>query len=198
MNKIILATASPYRKQAFGFLGLDFIAEASNVDEYLKDRPINPEELVKYLAKLKAEAVAKAVAKNHFDGIIIGFDSVAYFNRQIIEKPKSRQEAFERLKRFSGRYHEFYTGIHMINLSNRKILSRVVKTEVLMRDLSEKEITKYLDQDPNFLTYALGYDPLGNYSSTFVRRIEGSYNNLTRGIPLEKIVEMLKEIGYEF
>lgn len=193
MTKIILATSSPYRKKAFEFLGIDFRAEESNIDESQLERN-NPEELVKELSRLKAEQVAK----NHPDAIIIGMDSVGYFNGQILEKPKSREEAFWRLRSLSGDKHQFYTGIYMVNTGLNKAISEVVKTEVFMRDLSEREINKYLDEDPCFNTYALGYDPAEHSSAAFVQRIEGSYNNLLHGIPLEVIVEMLPEVGYTF
>lgn len=192
MTKIILATISPYRKEAFKFLGIDFEAKGSNIDESQVERK-NPEELVKTLSRLKAEAVAK----NHSDAIVIGMDSIGYFNGQILEKPKSRNEEFQRLKSLSEKNYQFYTGIHMINTVSKKAISRIVKTEIFMRNLSDKDINKYLDEDLNFNTYALGYDPLRHFSSTFVKRIKGSYNNLTRGIPLEEVVEMLPEIGYK-
>lgn len=190
-TKIILATTSPYRKEAFGYLGIPSEAEGSNIDESRAERN-DPEKLVKNLSKLKAEAVAK----NHPDAIVIGMDSVAYFNDEILEKPKSREEDFQRLQKLSGKNHQFYTGVYIINTTTDKVISRVVKTEVFMRELSEEEINKYLDEDPNFNTYALGYDPVKHISSSFVKRIEGSYYNLLGGIPLETIVEMLKEIGY--
>lgn len=192
MQKIILATTSPYRKETFEYLGIPFNTEGSNVDESQLERD-NPEELVKQLSKLKAEAVAK----NHSDAIVIGMDSVTYFNGQILEKPKSREEDFQRLKALSGNKHQFYTGIYMINTATNKMLSRTVITDVFMRELSEEEINKYLDEDHNFNTYALGYDPVKHYSASFVKRIEGSYYNLLKGIPLETIIEMLREIGYQ-
>jgi septum formation protein len=192
MGKIILATTSPYRKETFRYLGIPFKAEGSNADESQAERN-DPEELVKNLSKLKAETVAK----NHPDAIVIGMDSVAYFNDEILEKPKSKEEDFQRLKELSGNNHQFYTGVYIINTTTDKVISRVVKTEVFMRELSEEEINKYLDEDPNFNTYALGYDPVKHISSSFVQRIEGSYYNLLGGIPLEIIVEMLKEIGYK-
>lgn len=192
MSKIILATTSPYRRETFGYLGIPFETEGSNVDESQLERN-NPEELVKGLSRLKAEAVAK----NHSDAIVIGMDSVTYFNGQILEKPKSKEEDFQRLKAFSENNHQFYTGIHMINTASGKTLSKIVKTDVFMRELSEEEINKYLDEDPNFNTYSLGYDPVKHYSASFVERIEGSYYNLLGGIPLEAIIEMLKEIGYK-
>lgn len=192
MPKIILATTSPHRKEAFGFLGIDFEAKGSNVDESKVGRN-NPEDLVKALSKLKAEAVAK----DYFDAIVIGFDSVGFFEGQILEKPKSKEEAFQILKSLSGKKHQFYTGIYMIDTASDKKISRSVKTEVFMRELPDEEIEKYFDEDPDFNTYAVGYDPLGHCSSAFVKRVEGSYNNFTRGIPLEEVVEMLYEIGYQ-
>lgn len=189
---IILATKSPYRQEAFKMLDIEFLAEGSDVEEKFDGRPGSPEELVAYLAKLKAEAVAK----NHSEGIVIGFDSVGWFGGQVLEKPVSREESFERLKNISGQDFQFYTGVHVINLASGKIISDVVKTEIEMREITGTEINKYLDQDPYYNTYANGFDPLGNYSSTFPKSVKGSYNNFLRGIPLEKIVEILKEVGY--
>ena len=192
--RIILATKSPYRHQIFRELGFDFAAEPSGINEQFEERPERPEELVKLLAKMKA----KAVAKNKSDGIVIGFDSVVYFEGKILEKPASKEEEFERLMKMSGRRFQFYTGIFMINIEKCKNISDCVVTSAEMRNITESEIRKYLNQDNNFNTYALGFDPLGSYGSTFVSRIEGSYNNLLRGIPTERIMEMLFEVGFSF
>lgn len=191
MTKIILATTSSYRREVFGYLGIPFEAEGSKIDESQLERD-NPEELVKNLSRLKAEAVAK----NHSDAIVIGMDSVTYFNGQILEKPKSKEEAYDRLKSLSGNNHQFYTGVYMVNTAANKALSKIIKTDVFMRKFSDKEINQYLDEDQKFNTYALGYDPVKHISSSFVKRIEGSYNNLLGGIPLEAIMEMLHEIGF--
>jgi septum formation protein len=191
MKKIVLATTSPYRKQAFEMLGIPFETEGSKVDEYFDGRPDSPEELVMHLAQLKCEAVAK----NYAEGIIIGFDSIGWHEGEVLEKPKSRQEAFERLKLLSGKNHQFYTGIHLIDVAEKKVLTKAVKTDIKMRILSDSEINRYLDQDPYYTTYAIGFDPLGHSSSSFSESISGSYNNYLRGIPLEVIVEMLKEMG---
>lgn len=193
MTKIILATSSIYRKKAFSFLDLDFVSQSSDIDEYFENRPNSPKELVLHLAKLKADTVAK----NYDSGIIIGFDSVGWFDGKVLEKPKSKEEAFNRLKSLSGKTHDFYTGIYMKDIKSGKDILKVSITNVEVRELTDSEINKYLNQDSKFNTYALGYDPLGHYSSTFVKRIDGSYNNLTRGIPLEIIIEMLFKIGYK-
>ncbi len=193
MTQIILATSSPYRQEAFRFLDLDFVAQWSDIDEYFEWRPEDPQELVLHLARLKAEAIIE----NYKEGIIIGFDTVGLCNWQVLEKPKSRKEAFERLQTLSDNKHQLFTGIYMKNLDSGKELSKHAITKAEMRKLSDQEINKYLDQDPRFKTYALGYDTLGHYSSSFVIKIEWSYNNLTRGIPMETIMEMLFEIWYK-
>ncbi len=192
MSKIILATTSPYRIEAFKFLGIDFEAEGSKVDESQAERK-DSEELVKTLSILKAEAVAK----NHADAIVIGMDSIGCFNDKILEKPKSKDEAFERLKNLSGNKFEFYTGIHIINTLTQATTSKIVKSELFMRELSEGEINQYLEQDPHYNTYALGFDPLENVSSSFIAELVGSYNNVLRGIPLEVMPKMLSEVGYK-
>ncbi len=189
MTKIILATTSPYRKEIFETLGIAFEVEGSNVDESQLERT-DPDVLVEKLAKLKAEAVAK----NHNDAIIIGFDSVGYFNGKILEKPKSKKEAFERLQFLSGMNHWHYTGIYMINIKSNKIISEVDKTEIFMRNYSDKEIEEYLEQNSEFDRFALGYDTEKHISASFIQKIEGSHLNL-KGIPLSVVVEMLKEIG---
>ena len=192
MTKIILATTSPYRKEAFGFLGIDFETEGSKVDES-KVEMNNPKELVKQLSKLKAEAIAK----NHPGAIVIGMDSVGYSNGKILEKPKSREEAFQRLKNLSGKSYEFYTGVYMVNILTRKAATKVVKSKVFMRKFSDDDIKRYLDEDPDYNKYAHGYDIKNKISSSFVSEINGSYNSALMGIPLEVLPEMLSEVGYE-
>ncbi|MFW6282763.1 MAG: Maf family protein [Minisyncoccales bacterium] len=192
MEKIILATASPYRIQTLKETGYEFLAESSNIDEKFKGRPENPLELVKTLAKLKAEDVSK----NHKEGIIIGMDSIGYFNEKILEKPKSYHEALNRLQDLSGKTYSFFTGVHLINKNNDKTLNKTIETKVQMRELKEDEIRNYLDNDKEerYKTYAQGYDPINGISSSFISEIIGSPLNILKGIPLPQIIDMIKEI----
>lgn len=192
-QKIILATSSPYRIKAFSSLGLSFSACTSQVDEYSKERPETSEALVAYLSKLKAEAVATKF-KNE---IIIGFDSIGEFEEKVLEKPKNKKEAFARIKRMSGKSFQFFTGIYLINLKTNKILTKVVRTDCFLRKVYGNEIKKYQNQDPTYKTYAVGFNPTKYYSSTFIERIEGCYNNFIYGIPLENVLKMLMQSGYK-
>lgn len=188
--KIILATTSPYRRMLMDVLGIEYESIGSNVDESVVKRN-EPGNLVRELSRLKAQAVAD----NNPDSLVIGMDSIGWFNGSPLEKPKSREDAYNRLKSLSGNNYSFYTGICMINTKTGDVFSRVVKTDIEMRTISESEINKYLDQDPNFITYAHGYDPQNHLSTSFVKKIEGSHNNFIWGFPLEVVVEMLKEQG---
>jgi septum formation protein len=187
MPKIILATNSPHRIEAFRVLGLEFEAVESKIEENFLGRPDKPQELVSELAKRKAEAVAQ----RYSDGIVIGFDSVGWFQNKILEKPKNHEEAYERLMIISGKELQFFTGICIIDLKNGDKRERVSITEARLRNIRTWEIEKYLDEDPDFKTYALGFDPLNHFSAGFISKINGSYNNILRGMPLELISEML-------
>lgn len=189
--RIILATSSRHRKQAFKTLGIKFSSRSSRINEKFSRRPVRPAKLVALLAKMKAESVAK----NEKDAIVLGFDSVGWHKGKILEKPSSQQEAIKMLLSLSGKTHEFYTGVHIIR--GKRSLRRIVKTGVTMRKLSFKEVEKYIKSDRRFRSYAIGYDPIGSYASCFVERIEGSYNNLLFGIPLETVVPMLRALGFQ-
>ncbi len=195
MKRIILATASPYRKKIFDNLGLKYETESSDIYEYFEGRPDNPKELVLELSRLKAESVASD--NKDEDAIVIGFDSLTFFENRILEKPRDRKEAFDRIMSFSKMKHEFYTGIYLIDLKTGESLCDTVKTDVWFRDIKEHEINKYLDQDPNYTRYATGYDAVGHYSASFIEKIEGNPRNLMGGIPLCRIVQLLEKIGYK-
>lgn len=189
--RIILATSSRHRKQAFKTLGIKFSAKGSRIDERFSGRPALPAKLVALLAKMKAESVAK----NEKNAIILGFDSVGWHKGKILEKPSLEREAVKMLLSLSGKTHEFYTGIHIIR--GKRAMNKVIKTKVTMRKLSLKEVKKYVKSDRRFRSYAVGYDPIGSYASCFVERIEGSYNNLLFGLPLETVVPMLRALGFQ-
>lgn len=187
--KIILATTSEFKIKAFKKIGVPFDAIDSRVDEKKFSRD-DPDKLAAELAFQKAKAVAEEFPKC----FVVGLDSIAYHNEQILEKPKSKEEAIIRLKNLSGDMHIALTGICVIKPGNKNPIKKVIKTKAFMRDLSEKEIKKYVNNDPNVLRICLGYDPEMYLSSSFIKRIEGSYNNLLYGVPLGTIVEIIKNL----
>jgi len=187
--KIVLATTSRYRIEIMKLTGIAFDSKASDVEEKFEGRPDDPEELVKQLSKLKAEAVAKECS----DSIVIGFDSISFLNGKVLEKPKSYEEAFERLKEISGGHHDHYTGITLINTKTKQVFQRVVKSRIYLREISDEEIKRYLEEDPGYKTHAYGYEAISKLSSTFIKRVEGDFYSFARGMPIATVIEMIME-----
>lgn len=185
--KLILATQSPFKIEAFKKLGLIFETCASDIDES-KYSGEDPEKLVAQLAIAKAEAVSE----KYPDALVIGNDTIGFFENKILEKPKNISEARNRLKRLSGKKHLIITG-NCIIYPHKTPIIKIVKTEVQMRELSEQEIDKYLAEDPNVTKICIGYDPGEHLSASFVKSISGSYHNLISGMPLETLaIELYK------
>src|SRR3989344_4631088 len=111
--KLILATTSIWRQEAFNTLNIPYEAVSSNFDEKSPLRPKNAGQLVKYLAREKALAVADQYKGEQT--VILGFDSVGKYKGAILEKPTSGEDAKRRLLSMSGRGFDFYTGIYAIN-----------------------------------------------------------------------------------
>ncbi len=184
MRNVILASASRYKIDSMKKSGVPFVAIDSEVDEKKLPRE-NAYELVKELSKLKA----RAVYNKNPDSIVIGVDSVGRFKGRILEKPKNKEEAIKRLKMLSGKEHSAITGITIINGGKESV--EVVETKIYFRELSNEEIIGYVEEDKDLVKYCLGYDPEGKISATFIKSINGSYNNILSGMPVEKVKEML-------
>jgi len=113
----------------------------------------------------------------------------------VLEKPQSRVENFNRLKKLSDNKHYFYTEVCIISPNSEENILEVIETIVQFRRLSKAKINKYLDQDLNFKIYAIGYDSLEHFSASFVKEIKGIYNSFLRGILWELLAEKSKELN---
>jgi septum formation protein len=187
--KLVLASKSPRRKMLLEQLGLQFDVIPSDADEReIKEE--NPEKLVKRLAELKVESVA---GKLDGDNIVIGADTIVYFDGRIIGQPGNEEEAKATLRMLSGKTHEVFTGVCVINTKNNQKLLDAVKTYVTFRELSEKDIEKCLEHKI-ILGGAGSYTP-EIYSRIF-ERLEGSFNNVV-GLPTERLIPMLRSQGID-
>ena len=110
--RIILASASPRRRELLSQIGLDFEVIVSEVEE--KVGAMLPEQVVEELSARKAEAVLGAIGDSAEDVLVIGADTVVALDGQILGKPGSPQEAAEMLRRLSGRNHGVYTGVALL------------------------------------------------------------------------------------
>lgn len=185
MKTIILASASPRRKELLEKTGLIFKIEPSNYNENI---PFNlePHEFARKLSLEKA----RAVAVNHNNSIVIAADTFAVFNGRILGKPRNKKDAREILQTISGNYHSVITGFSIIDTGTNKALSKSVETKVYIRNLTLAEIKAYVKSgEPLDKAGAYAIQGLG---SIFVERIDGDYDNVV-GLPLSALTEVLKE-----
>ncbi|MBE6845964.1 MAG: septum formation protein Maf [Ruminococcus sp.] len=184
--KIILASASPRRKELLKLIYDDFEIRPSDADEALPS-DLAVDKAAEFLACLKAESVEKGS-----DELIIGCDTVVVTDNKILGKPKDRSDCFDMLKMLSGRRHCVYTGVCI--RYNNAVISFTEKTEVEFHELSDDEIAGYMDTGEPF-DKAGGYGIQGK-GALLVRGICGDYFNVV-GLPVSalarKIDEMLKK-----
>jgi len=187
MRKIILASASPQRKALLRQIGIKFKAIRSNAHEKCK---ITKD--AASLAKDNALAKAKDVAKKIDTGVVIGCDTVVSVNNRIIGKPKNLADAKKILKFLSRRPQLVYTGLAVIDIDNKKVLTGFEKTKVFMNKLSDKEIDRYFKK-VSPLDKAGAFD-IQRYGGVFINRIEGCFYNVV-GLPLARLYKMFKKLG---
>lgn len=183
MNKIILASNSPRRKELLNLLNVPFTVEVSHVDEDY-NKTLLPHEIVEYLSSLKAKKIALANPQS----IVIGADTIVSLKNKILEKPKSFSHAFEMLKLLSNETHQVITGITIIH--NNQIESFNSLTEVTFYELSDQEITDYINSNEPF--DKAGAYGIQGYAAKFVKRINGDYFTVV-GLPIAQLYQMLKK-----
>ncbi len=187
MRKVILASASKWRKILLERAGVRFLVEVSGHPEDLKQK-LSPKNLVQKLALEKA----MVVGSHHKDAIIIGADTVAVFRGKAIGKPKTAVEARKILTGLSGSEHSLVTGFVILDTKTNRIVRKSVETKVWFRKLTADEINAYVKtKEP--LTVAGGYAIQGGGSS-FASRISGDFYNIV-GLPLSEVVTELRKFG---
>ena len=180
--KIILASNSPRRKELLKNANVCFEVIPSTCEE-----KINFATSVYKLAEILAENKATEVFNKH-GGLVLGADTIVTYNGKIFNKPKDEKDAINTLKFLSGKTHEVITGYALISKSV-KIISHEI-TKVTFNDLTEKLILDYV-RTLSPLDKAGSYGIQDGYD--LVKSIDGSYSNVV-GLPVEKIVEILREI----
>ncbi len=188
-DKIILASASPRRKELLEQIGLEFqVVPSQAAEEELPGE--TPAEHVVRLSIDKASEVAnrKDVAGRWF----IGSDTIVLSDNKILGKPRNQTHAAEMLRQLSGRKHQVLSGYAILDRQTGKQISESVSTNVWFRDLTEAEINNYIASgEPADKAGAYAIQGLG---VCFVAKIEGSYSNVV-GLPLCKLTLALKELG---
>jgi MAF protein len=190
VKTLILASTSPFRKTLLEKLNLPFDCAKPNIDEtaLIGETAI---ELVERLAVEKAQAVAHEFP----NALIIGSDQVALSQGKILGKPHNFENGLKQLTSFSGKAVEFHTGLCVFDSSTGKTLSLVERFTVHFKQLTEQEITAYLNAEQP-------YNCAGSFKSEglgicLFEKLAGDDPNTLIGLPLIRLVSMLNEQGLD-
>lgn len=183
--EIILASASPRRKEILQNTKLKFEVQKSEIEEAVFEEE-SPESMVVRLAYEKAFDVAQ---KNR-DKLVIGADTIVVLGDEVLGKPKDEEEAFDMIQKLSNKTHRVITGISLINLKKGIVVNDYQVSYVTFKDLSEDSIKDYINTKES-LDKAGGYGIQG-YGALLVEGIQGDYFNIV-GLPISKLSDLLKD-----
>lgn len=191
MRKMILASASPRRRELLEQGGIPFTVIPSQAEEKITTE--QPGQAVEELSYLKCSDIYE---KSLGDVLVIGADTVVASEGKILGKPSSQKDAVKMLQSLQGREHEVYTGVTIMaregNENRKKTFHE--KTKVVFYPMSEDEIRSYVNTgEPMDKAGAYG---IQGKSAVFIKEISGDYNNVV-GLPLARLYQELKNMGIE-
>ena len=184
---ILLATSSPRRIDILTRSGLSFEAVASGVDERPPE-PLGPLRFVAWAAAAKAEAVAKKAVGR----VVVAADTEVVLHGRIFGKPRDRAEAVAFLRALSGKTHQVYTAVQVIDGRSGRRTQGISRTHVTMRELSGSEIAAYVRTgEPQDKAGAYAIQGKGR---RLIASIRGPHDNVV-GMPMRLLTRLLGECG---
>ncbi len=184
--KIVLASKSGVRKKILDKYGVDSIVSPSNVDEdqvkeALLNKGADPEIISKNLAELKSVKVSN----KYPDHLVLGADSVISLDLKLINKPKSREEAYNILKLLNGNKHYLISSV-CISKNGAMIWNYTDKSELKMKNLSDIELKKYLNEIKTETLLAYGVYQIEAGGLNLFEYIKGNKDSIM-GLPIKQI-----------
>ncbi len=183
---LILASGSPRRQHLFKELDIPFTIDIREVEE-VYPKHLKGAQITDYLADLKSKSFKNLQAND----LLITSDTIVWFEEKAIGKPKNKKDAFDMLKKMSGKEHDVFTSVSIRGKSIQKIFND--KTMVLFEEFTNEEINYYIDK-------CSPYDKAGSYGIQDwigligVKKITGSYFNVM-GLPVHKLYKELLNIA---
>ena len=183
--KLILASASPRRKEILTTNGYNFDVVVSDYEE--KETVLSPKKLVEFFALKKAEQVCDSFLEEGV--VVLGADTVVVYKGEVLGKPKNEKDAVKTLKKLSGKTHKVITGYALIG--SEKVFVGRVTSKVKFNKLTDEIINDYVATGSP-LDKAGSYGIQDNFG--IVKSYSGSLNNII-GLPIEEIEKQLKKFG---
>jgi len=185
--RLVLASASPRRRELLAQAGYIFDIEAAEIDETPRPNE-SPAAYVKRLAEEKAQAILAKHRDPHRGLIVLGADTTVVCDNEILAKPDDAAHAKLMLRKLSGRTHEVLTGIAAA--THAGISSAVETTEVVFSEIPEIELDRYCaTHEPLDKAGAYG---IQGYAARWIPRIDGDYFNVM-GLPIARVVRLIDE-----
>lgn len=202
MNKrnIVLASASPRRRELLSLLGIEFQVLPGNIEE--KAYSSRPSQMVRELSRQKALAVFESFSeKEKVKFLVIGADTLVAIGGSVLGKPEDENKAEEMLLLLQGNTHQVYTGVTLVfgeveedGKAVRRICTFAEKTSVTMYPVSRREIKDYIATgEPMDKAGAYG---IQGRCAAWIRKISGDYSNVV-GLPVGRLWQELKKMDIE-
>lgn len=185
--KVVLASASPRRKELLSLIFNEYDIHPADCDEALPEG-IKAQEAVEYLSLIKNKATVEICDEN---SLVISADTVVAVEGEILGKPQDKEDARRMISLLSGREHQVFTGVTLSLNGNFKTFSE--KTDVVFYKLTDKEIEDYISTDEP-------YDKAGAYgiqgkAGLLVKAVNGDYYNVV-GLPVARLKREITEFIY--
>lgn len=181
--RLILASASPRRRELLAQLGVPFEVVVADVTEH-EDPATDPRVMVAHNAALKADWVAA----RHPDALVLGADTTVFLDGMAINKPRDLDESRSMLRRLSGREHTVCTGVAARRLSTGLRVDRGVSSQVAFRPFGDAVIEEYI-RLVNTLDKAGAYS-IQEQTELIIAGYTGSFSNIM-GLPMEATKQIL-------
>jgi len=182
-TRLILASASPRRRELLSRLGIPFDVVVADVTEH-EDPTTDPRVMVAHNAALKADWVAR----RHPDAVVLGADTTVFLDGHAINKPGDLDEARAMLRRLSGREHTVFTGLAVRCVARALRIDQGVSSQVEFKPFGDDVIERYLGL-VNTLDKAGAYS-VQDHTDMIVARTSGSFTNIM-GLPMEATKQIL-------
>ncbi|MBO5573481.1 MAG: septum formation protein Maf [Clostridium sp.] len=191
---LILASASPRRRELLGQMGLEFLVVPSGADEHVTET--DPERRVELLAERKAEEVYERIRKERPDirPVVIGSDTLVAVDGKILGKPADREEAVAMIGLLEGRHHHVSTGVSIFWEEDGETRGETFcsTTQVEVYPMTREDIEAYADTDEPY-DKAGGYGIQGKFC-VWVKGIAGDYDTVV-GLPAAALYQRLRKLG---
>jgi septum formation protein len=185
---IYLASSSPRRRELLNQIGVSFDLVKAAIEE----KPEMGESAQDYVLRLALQKAQAGFKNSNKDRPVLGADTIIVIDQKILEKPRDKRHARKMLQLLSGRVHQVFTAVALVQGVVTK--NTLVKTEVSFKKLSEQEISDYwLSGEP--IDKAAGYAIQGT-AGKFINNISGSYSGVV-GLPLFETAELIREFVEE-